>query len=96
MGKINITIRIDKTIVKEAKELGLNISKTCENCLKRAIKQIRQLYSENSLTHTSKDNPKANVWWAGPDLNRGPSACQADVLTKLDDRPLKCFDNVIA
>ena len=41
--------------------------------------------------HASKDNPKANVWWAGPDLNRGPSACQADVLTKLDDRPENCF-----
>ena len=30
-------------------------------------------------------------WWAGPDLNRGPSACQADVLTKLDDRPSMGF-----
>jgi hypothetical protein len=27
-------------------------------------------------------------WWAGPDLNRRPSARQADVLTRLDDRPL--------
>ena len=27
-------------------------------------------------------------WWAGPDLNRRPSARQADVLTRLDDRPV--------
>jgi hypothetical protein len=27
-------------------------------------------------------------WWAGPDSNRRPSARQADVLTRLDDRPL--------
>src|SRR5271157_3199378 len=26
-------------------------------------------------------------WWAGPDLNRRPSARQADVLTELDYRP---------
>ena len=29
----------------------------------------------------------AHRWWAGRDLNSRPSACQADVLTKLDDRP---------
>ena len=29
----------------------------------------------------------ANRWWAGSDLNRRPSARQADVLTMLDDRP---------
>ena len=27
-------------------------------------------------------------WWAGPDLNRRPLARKANVLTKLDDRPL--------
>jgi hypothetical protein len=26
--------------------------------------------------------------WAEPDLNRRPLACKANVLTKLDDRPL--------
>jgi hypothetical protein len=26
-------------------------------------------------------------WWAGPDSDRRPSARQADVLTRLDDRP---------
>ena len=27
------------------------------------------------------------LWWAGPDSDRRPSARQADVLTRLDDRP---------
>ena len=27
------------------------------------------------------------MWWAGPDSDRRPSARQADVLTRLDDRP---------
>ena len=37
-------------------------------------------------------SPKEKVrWWAGPDLNRRPSARQADVLTRLDDRPYSHF-----
>ena len=32
-----------------------------------------------------------NEWWAGPDSNRRPSARQADVLTRLDDRPYSHF-----
>jgi hypothetical protein len=27
-------------------------------------------------------------WWAEPDLNRRPLARKANVLTKLDDRPI--------
>jgi hypothetical protein len=36
-------------------------------------------------------------WWAGPDSDRRPSARQADVLTRLDDRPtaiLGCFSGI--
>ena len=41
--------------------------------------------------------PIKRQWWAGPDLNRRPSARQADVLTELDDRPianLGCFSGI--
>src|SRR5208337_2762565 len=31
--------------------------------------------------------PMVSLWWAGPDSDRRPSARQADVLTRLDDRP---------
>ena len=32
----------------------------------------------------------AEMRWAGPDLNRRPLARKANVLTKLDDRPILC------
>ncbi len=31
------------------------------------------------------------MWWAGPDSDRRPSARQADVLTRLDDRPTNAY-----
>ncbi|NIO36470.1 hypothetical protein GTO27_02080 [Candidatus Bathyarchaeota archaeon] len=43
MSKVNVTIRIEEDVMREAKELGLHLSKTCENCLKHAIRQMRQL-----------------------------------------------------
>ncbi len=46
MGKkIRTNIYIDFKILKEAQDLGLNVSKTCENALKMAIKQLEPLYS---------------------------------------------------
>jgi len=36
-NKTTISIYIDEDIAKEAKEIGLNISKLCKNCLKQAI-----------------------------------------------------------
>ncbi len=33
---------------------------------------------------------QTTLWWAGPDSDRRPSARQADVLTRLDDRPTFC------
>jgi len=33
------TIRIDPEVLETAKELGLNISRTCEECLKQTIQQ---------------------------------------------------------
>lgn len=37
-----VTIYIDKQVVQKAKELGFNISKLCENCLKEAIKRMER------------------------------------------------------
>ena len=68
MTKTNVTIRIDEDVVKEAKELGLNISKTCENCLKQAIKHMKQLYGEVNSNSSSKNG----VWCGRRDLNPGP------------------------
>ncbi|MDH5449921.1 MAG: type II toxin-antitoxin system CcdA family antitoxin [Candidatus Bathyarchaeota archaeon] len=36
-----VSIKVDEKIHKEAKELGLNISKTCENALKEAVRKLK-------------------------------------------------------
>ena len=38
--KSNVTIYLDREIVKRAKELGLNISKVSENALIEAIRKL--------------------------------------------------------
>ena len=42
MGRRIVTsIRIDEDVLREAKEIGLNISKISENALKEAIRRLR-------------------------------------------------------
>ncbi|RLI14314.1 MAG: hypothetical protein DRO43_04330 [Candidatus Hecatellales archaeon] len=51
MGRKRLTsMRIDEDLLKEAKELGLNISKICENALREAIAKMKG--------ETSQENPK--------------------------------------
>ncbi len=38
-----VTIRIDPEVLRKARKLGLNISKTCENVLVEAIKQFENV-----------------------------------------------------
>jgi len=74
MGKkARTTLYIDTEIIKEAQELGLNISKTCENALKMAIEQLRPIYYK-SKSKGSPDNPRNSDWWGRPDSNRGPES----------------------
>ena len=74
-----VTIRIDSTIHQTARELGLNISKTCENCLKKTIQCLT--------------NPAANYKkWTGRDLNPRPPECKSGVHTRLNYRPPKILD----
>jgi hypothetical protein len=81
--KGNVVLYLDKELVEKSKALGFNLSKTFENHLKHLITQFSTCNSANNFDSTSK-NVK---WWAGPDSDRRPSARQADVLTRLDDRP---------
>ena len=62
---------IDSEVLKEAQELGLNVSKTCENALKLAIEQLRPIYGKIKPKN-SPDNPQNSDWWGRPDSNRGP------------------------
>jgi hypothetical protein len=82
--KGNLVLYLDKDLVAKSKSLGFNLSKTFENHLKHLTTQFSQCNSANTSDLKSK-----NVeWWAEPDLNRRPLARKANVLTKLDDRPI--------
>ena len=49
MGKKRkINLSIDDEVIKTAKELGFNLSKLCENCLKRHIKAIQNLTTQTN------------------------------------------------
>jgi integrase len=53
------TVKVDKELVREAHELGLNVSKICENALKEAIRRLKA------------EDPKIEDkgWSRGQDLN---------------------------
>ena len=55
--KVRTNILIEKEILDKAKELGLNISKTCENLLKRYIQIIEQTNNQIfTINNTSQQN----------------------------------------
>jgi phosphoribosyl-ATP pyrophosphohydrolase len=54
MVKGKVTLSVDLELVKNAKELGLNISKICENALKEAIKRMNN--------RDPIESPKFNVY----------------------------------
>ena len=47
---------MDKELVNKAKELGFNISKLCENCLKESIRRF-----ESSDRQTNKEDSSVNA-----------------------------------
>ena len=91
--KRNVVLYLDKELIEESKALGFNLSKMFENHLKHLITQFSQCNSVNNFnsTNTSDSTLENEVEWAGPDLNRRPLARKANVLTKLDDRPILFF-----
>ena len=56
-----VTIRIDTEIHQTARELGLNISKTCENCLKQAIQRLT-----SPITNSKCGEQSIQSFLAGP------------------------------
>ena len=82
--KGNVVLYLDKELVEKSKEMGFNLSKTFENHLKHLMTQLSTENSVNKVNFTLKNN----VEWAEPELNRRPLACKANVLTRLDDRPV--------
>ncbi|NIM45396.1 MAG: hypothetical protein GTO54_07185 [Nitrososphaeria archaeon] len=47
MGKRKqTTIRMDAELLEKAQDLGLNVSKVCENCLRKAVSKLEELEAE--------------------------------------------------
>ena len=66
MGKKVIsTIYVDEEILKKAKEVGFNVSKICENCLKNAIKRMEGSNDLNNLKNYSENTQKPLVRGTG-------------------------------
>ncbi|MHA2313665.1 MAG: type II toxin-antitoxin system CcdA family antitoxin [Candidatus Hermodarchaeia archaeon] len=52
-NKKKVLLYINEDIVTEAKEIGLNLSKTCENALKTAIQRLKHSDNENLASSNS-------------------------------------------
>jgi hypothetical protein len=72
---VGLTIRHD--LLALAREHSVNLSKLLELCLIQLLQAQNKPFSLGTGSLFSK---KEKVWWAGPDLDRRPSARQADVL----------------
>ena len=72
-NKHNLVLYIDKELVEKTRSLGFNLSKTFENPLKQLLTHFSTVNSMNN----NGNGENVDVWWAGPDSNRRPSARQA-------------------
>ncbi len=70
MGKTYSTIYLDKEVIQKAKDIGLNISKTCENALKDSIRRLEAPNHQNTTQPVFGEgfSQKAS-WWGRGDLN---------------------------
>jgi hypothetical protein len=57
VNKKSVVVYLDPKVVAEARELGLNISKICENALKEAIKRLKDQDSKNDLNFNCVAGP---------------------------------------
>ena len=81
-------ILIEKEIVEKAHELGINVSKACENCLKQYIAAIESVKLTNGGQKTEGSAETVGFCkWTGRDLNPRLPPCEGGVHTKLNHRP---------
>ena len=89
--KTTVSVYLNRKLVERARNRRLNLSRVAEQALYSILDYLEPQNKEINSNNSSKAHIQSNfakkVKWAGPDLNRRPSARQADVLTKLDDRP---------
>ena len=66
MGKkTKLTIYVDSNVIQKAKEIGLNLSKTCENALVEAIRRLESPISQNTAIKTNNSKKADMVGRAG-------------------------------
>jgi post-segregation antitoxin (ccd killing protein) len=75
-----ISIRIDPKIYQTAREMGLNISKTCENSLKQEIQRPTNANPETNCMSTCVSTSQQLLWSLGRDSNPRPPPYQGDAL----------------
>ena len=98
--KTTISVYLDRKLVERAKNSRLNLSRVTEQALSSILDYMEAQNIQKSSDSPIQSSIKTNLWWAGPDSDRRPSARQADVLTRLDDRPtvvhpfLCCFSYI--
>ena len=88
--KVRTTVYIDPGVLREAQEMGLNVSKTCENSLKLAIRQMLTVYDENghirpvsSVNASSQEGLVVRL----PEFESGLEAWKASVLDQARPQP---------
>ena len=93
--KVRTNILIEESVLRTAQELGINVSKYCENALKIGIEALKNTQNQIQQQNKTQNSfslsegsllPKEKVLECGRrDLNPGSQAWKACVLTRLDD-----------
>jgi len=83
-----ISIRIDPKIFQKARELSLNISKTCENSLKQEIQRLANANSETNCISTCDSTSPQPRLVGPPGFEPGSRAPEAQSLDHASRRPL--------
>ena len=81
-----VTIRIDPEVWRKARELGINMSRTCENALKHEIQRIIEAKRKGNYKSPSDRKAQCLYWSPGRDSNPRPAAYEAAAITGLSYR----------
>ncbi len=69
--RAHITLLVDQNLIRKARDLGLNISRTCELALKDRIDLMEQIKPQKEGFLDSTSFPKEGDWCGCRDLNPG-------------------------
>ncbi len=104
--KKQVTINLEPEVIEKAKQIGLNISKICENALKETITRLGKpetdIYAEtmpnsgsSDTIHRNNSSRRSSDRWGRGDLNSRPESPSLGASTKLADDPLCEVEDLI-